>query len=176
MTKKFSDFEIVKKYTHKDKGKVVSYICEFYSQHSELNKIQDLQERKEAACAMVKLNPKDPYIEEILAMKQEQVNELVFHYLSFYQNSNRFNKLISDQQLLFNMLSILRKPIDETLDEDELEKKMKSRANISQLADGLISSCDRLMSEIYGEKEVVEVADTMIRRMISPEERVKKIA
>lgn len=176
MTKSFSEFEVCKKFKHKDKNKILLFIESLYNRKSPLNKIQDLGERKLAACEKAKLNPAEPWVIEIMELKNEVVSDLIEAYLGLYQNSNKYHKLISDQQLFLSMMRLISKPFDEeTLADEELaEKKMKLRSSISDQADKLLIKIEHSLSEIYGSNEVIEMAEMHIRKLLTPEMRLLK--
>ena len=174
MVRAFKDSEICKAFTHQDKAKIIEYIEILYNQKSVLNTIENLGDRKIEACLKVGLNPEDPdVIDNIMNFKDEEISSLIFHYLSFYQNNNRFHKLCSDQQLFWNMQRLMYMVLDNDLDDQHVESKMKLRANISKESDELMSRIDRLYSEIYGTNDVIQMAELNIRKLLTPEQRLR---
>lgn len=169
---KFSDMDVCQRFVSKDKNKILSYIERLYAKESPLNNIQNLSERKREAAQQAKLNLKDPEVIEIMDLQNDAVNKLIFAYLSSYQNSNSFHKLCSDQQLFWDIQSILMSPIS-TDDEDQLMEKYKKRGALSETSDDLLRRINRLYSEIYATEDVQEMAFTSIRQMLRPEERIK---
>jgi len=170
---KFSDFDVCQSFVHKDKAKILSYISLLYDRESSLNGIQNLSDRKREACSRAKLDARDPEIISIMDMQHEQVNKLIFAYLSQFQNSNAYHKLCSDQQLFWDIQKILMSP-GGTDDEDKLMEKYKKRGDLSKTADQLLTTINKLFSEIYKDDDVQEVAATMMRQMLRPEDRVRQ--
>lgn len=170
---KFSEFDVCRNYVHKDKAKIIAYIEALYNKESALNNIQNLQDRKIAACQQVKLNPKDEYVISMMAMKEPVVNDLIFVYLSQFQNSNAFHQLCSDQQLFWSIQQVINKPMD-TQDEDEVIEKYAKRAKLSETADEISKRINRLYSEIYSQEDSREKAVAHITQMLRPEERIRQ--
>ena len=173
MVKSLKDTLAWQKFKHKSKESIGTYLELMYKQKSSLNKIQNLEERKLEACAKAKLDPKDADVVSIMEMKHEEVNEVIQQYL-VSQNSNRFHLLCSSQQLFWNMQRVLNKPLDITMDEDELEKKMKSRTAMEKEAETLMTRIDNLYSEVFATDDVVENAQNNVRKMISLEQRLRE--
>lgn len=171
MIKKFSDTEIAKSLERKDRNKILTYIELMYDQKSELNKIPDLKERKDTAMSMAKLNPHDDEMKEIMDIKNDQVNELIFYYLSFHQNNIRYQKYCSDLQFLWYMMAEMMKPIDEKI---EIEKQIKTRALMSLECDNLIARLEHAKSDIWGTDDVKAMAEHKVKAMLSPEKRLKQ--
>lgn len=174
MTKEFSELDVCKKFKHKDKAKIITYIEAMYNRKSPLNKIQELENRKQAACEKAKLNPNEDWVIKMMNFEDESISELVFVYLGIFQNSNRYHKLMSDQQLYWSMMKLIFKPFDEdTLsDEDKAEQKMKLRNSISDQADKLLTKIEYSYSQIYGTNDVIEMAEMHVRKLLTPELRL----
>lgn len=170
MEKRFQDMQVCKDFKHKNKDKILLYIELLYNKKSKLNNIEDLWQRKLEACKQAGLASDD--MKDIMEMKDLIVNDLIFHYQSYFQNSNKHQKLLSDQQLFWNMQKILNSSIPEG-DEDDTEKKMSARNKISENCDQLLSRIDRLLSEIYSQ-DMIETAEITIRQLMTPEMRLKK--
>lgn len=169
---KFEDLEICKRFIHPEKKKILTYVGLLYSVESPLNGIQNLQERKLEACKQAKLDPKHIDVISIMELKHKQVNDIIFVYLSEYQHHNAYQQLCQDQQLFWNISQLLMKPL-EVDDEDSLTSKYSNRMKLSEQADGLVKRIRRLYAEIYREEETQEMAETHVRQMLRPEQRVK---
>jgi len=148
------------------------YIELLYSKDSPLNNTQNLSERKREAAQQAKLNLSDPDVINIMDLKDEAVNKLIFAFLSTYQNSNAYHKLCSDQQLFWDIQSILMSPAA-TTDEEELMKKYKARGELSKTSDELLTRINRLYSEIYAQEDVKDMAVNHVVQMLRPEQRIK---
>lgn len=165
--KKFGDLPIVKDYKHKEKTKILKYIELMYSKGSDLVKIENMDERRKVACTKAGLNPID-HTDLLLLTKDSLEATLVFNYLSYFQNSNKFHNLMASQQLLWRLHAIMM-----SSDDSNLETAIK----LSKESESLCNRIDNLMSEIYGAKEVVEAVATEIRKIIiekTPEQRVRE--
>lgn len=169
---KFSDLDVCQRFVHKDKNKILAYISFLYDRDSDLNNIQHLDERKREACLRSKLDFDDPEVKSIMEMKNDQVNKLIFDYLSIFQNNNSYHKLCTDQQMFWDIQKILMTS-PTTTDEDELMKKYKSRGELSKTSDDILSRINRLYNEIYLYDEVKEVAVSHVTQMLRPEQRVR---
>src|ERR1700748_3361192 len=134
---KFSDLDVCQRFNHKDKNKLLFYIDLLYSKESTLNSIQNLSERKREACKQAKINPLDQEVISIMDLKHDEVNKLIFAYLSVYQSSNSYHKLCSDQQLFWDIQRVLMSPVG-TEDEDTLMAKYKKRGELSSTSDELL--------------------------------------
>lgn len=175
MTKNFADSEVYKAFEHKQKAKILLYIENMYTKESKLNKIADPEERKRSAMTVAKLDPEDGEIKMIMEMKNLQVNELIFHFLSYYQYSTRFMKLMADEQLLINMFKQLMKPVAdaEAGNEESMNQILISRSKLSLTATDLMSSVERQKSDIYGTDDAKQNADMHIKKVLSIESRIK---
>lgn len=147
-----------------------------YGQKSPLNAIQDIGEKKLEAAAKAKLNIKEDFVIEIMNLKHKGFEELMFHYLSYYQFNNKFQLLLSKQQLFWSIQKVLNKPVDEVEDETQMEKKLDSRHKITNTAQELINEIEYLKSEIYGTDDVKKVVEMHLRKVITPEMRLKQPA
>jgi hypothetical protein len=101
---------------------------------------------------------------------------LIFHYLSYYQNSNAFQQLINDQVQFWNIQRILAKPVqlEDDQDEDKLVAKYKKRGELSELSDAIRKRINVLKAEIFKSEKTQEIAGAFIRQVLRPEERIKR--
>jgi len=165
--KKFSDFPVVKEYQHKEKPKILKYIELMYSKGSDLVKVEDMDERKKLACIKAGIKP-DDHQDLVNLTKESAESNLVFIYLSYFQNNNKFHNLIASQQLLWRIHKIMM-----TADDSNIDQAIK----LGKESDSLCNRIDQLMSEIYGAQEVKEVAATEVRKIVltkTPEQRIKE--
>lgn len=147
------------------RDEIKKYVELMYSQKSPLNKIEDLSERKIQAAVKAKLNPEDPDVKNMMELKNEKVRIEIINFLN-KNNSNLFVKLISDQQLFWNMQEKLMKPLD---DDDDAAKLMV----ISEKSEELVDRIEKNYQKLYGQPELADEARKVIR-MISPEQRLKE--
>ena len=165
---KFSELPIVQEYQHKDKSKLIKYIEILYSKSSELNKIDNLNDRKREACKRSGL-VYDEGADYITLKKDSKMAHLVYCYLSYFCQSNKFHNLIANQQLFWRMQNIMM------ADDQDLDEAIK----MSEKSEQLLSRIHRQLSEIFGSSDIIEIAEMEVRKeftMRSPEDRVKKIA
>ena len=169
---KFSDLEVCQKFQSKDKTKILKYIETLYSKSSPLQKVQNLLDRKIAACKEAKLSPTDESVIEIMDLKNKEVNNLIFAFHAVFQDNNKMTNLAADQQLLWNIQQLmLSNPM--VIDEDELSDRYKKRIALSDMADSLEKRVARLIGEIFFHEDVKkDVASAGIRQMLRPEERL----
>lgn len=164
MDKNFVEYEAVSNFKHKNKAAILEYISLMYDKKSKLNKIENLEERKLKACSQAKLDSKEEWVIEMMAMKVQEINYLVFIYMGYYQNSNKLHKLLSDQQLFWDMQMKVMDPAT----------PMKERMEMSKASDKLLPMIDKGLSEIFGSDDVVNAAEEEIRKIQSLETRLKK--
>lgn len=152
---------------------ISQYIELMYSEKSELNQIQDLEERKKTACAKAKLNYDDSAIQEMIHLKNKDVNEQIFNFTK-QNNSNKYILLISNQHLFWEQMQQLMEPLKVAKDEDDnLLKDINLKNTISEKSESLLQRIDNLYKEIYKDIDVIEMAGEKIRLM-RPEMRLKQ--
>lgn len=164
----FKDWDICKNFSHKDKGKILSTIDLLFNKKSELNKIQNFDERKKQACIQAGLKSID-------LLEEEKVKDLIFNYLSYYQNSNEFQLLINDQQLFWNLQREMMRPFP--TENDEIEDASDYKLKISKQSAELLARIKVRFAELYNTEQIgpetVELIETKIR-VLRPEDRVTK--
>lgn len=171
MIKSFKDSEICKKFSHKDKGKILIYIELLYSIKGELAKEADIQKRIQAACESSGLDPEEH--SDIITLVNPDVRNIVYYYLSYYQNSNRFHLLQSRQKLFWDIQQELMNP-DSKLDHIQ-------KLALSEKCNKLLTDINSLISELYEEphgKPVADLAEESMReekiRILRPEDRIQR--
>jgi len=167
---KFSDLQVVREYQHKDKSKLIKYIEILYSKTSELNKIDNLTERKKEACKRSGI-AYDEDADYITLKKDSTISHLIYCYLSYFCHSNKHHSLMANQQLFWRMQRVIM----EFIDGGNLDEAIK----MSEKSEALLSRIQRQLSELYGSSDLIEMAETEMRKgiiMRSPEERVRKTA
>jgi hypothetical protein len=175
-SKSFKDFDVWKNFKRKDKEKLLRFIEGVYSVDSDLNSIEDFGVRVNTAIIHAGLDPKDKEVQRVIDRKDEEMEELVFHYLSYYQNSNAFQQLINDQLQFWNIQKMLAKPVqlEDEDNEDELVARYKKRGDLSELSDGLRKRINVLKAEIFKSEKTQEIAGKFIRQVLRPEQRIKR--
>lgn len=168
MARAFKDLEICKDYVSKDKLKILTAIDLLFNKKSELNKIQNFDERKKEAC-------KQSGLKSIELLDEEKVKDLIFYYLSYYQHSNEFQLLINDQQLFWALQKEMMKPVPTEEIEDAYDFKLK----ISKQSAELLNRIKIRMADLYNVDQVgqdtIELIEDKIR-VLRPEERVTKLS
>jgi len=147
------------------KEEIKRYIELMYNKNSDLNKIEDLKERKIQAAIKAKLDPNDPEVIKIMELKNEKVRGEIIEYLNRC-NSNAFVKLIGDQQLFWGLQQILMKPLEDEVDTNKL-------MTISERSEELVERIENGYKKIYLEQELADEGKKVIK-MISPEMRLKQ--
>lgn len=147
----------------KEKDSQQSYIELVYSADSELNKIENLQERKLIACKKSGLDPENEFVKTMMEMTNSKSNILIINYLN-KNNDNYYVKLMSDQQLFYNLQRMILDP--EKIDIDQWLK-------ISEKTEELVERIERYKKKIYKHDQVIEVANKVIR-MKTPEQRLRE--
>lgn len=149
---------------------IQTYIELVYSEKSELNSIQNLDERKKTACEKAKLNPNDEYVQSIINMKDMIVNEQIFEYLR-QQNGNDFVLLISDQHLFWELQQRqMKRLVDD--DSDSTLKDLELKTKISEKSEQLLERIEVRKRKIFSGNEEEKMATTKIRIM-TPEQRLR---
>lgn len=170
---KFRESDIVKKYNHKDKSKILDYIETMYSKDSKIKRTDSLEDQKKDACSIVGWDFEKN--EDLVNLKDDSFNHLVFTYMSMTQ-PNKFVLLMSSLQLFWNQQKRMMMAYDGTDEDPDKELKYINLQNtIAEKSHDLLDRVDGLLAEIYKEDESVELAKKQLRPMVKLEERVKKI-
>ena len=150
-----------------DKEKIDRYIKLMYSQGSKLNHIQDLEERKMKAAKQAGWTDIDETITEIMQMKDATVNKKIFNFLC-KNNSNRYVKLVSDQQLYWSMMQ-------KNMELQGTDHQNLSAANkLSGECEDLLKRIESTYAELFLEKEVVMIAEKQVKAMTFEERMMAK--
>lgn len=164
--KPFSSTPIAKAFTHPERDLILKYVVLMCSKDSEMNAIENLEERKKAAMEKSRWRGTE---DETL---QEQINELIFHYLSYYQANNDFSLLLSREGLFAEMLKAIREPIVTIKDEDKILKAIKIKGETDNLLEQLNGRIKELRKSLFG--PLIDVAQPRINKILTPESRLKK--
>lgn len=141
---------------------VQKYIELVYSEKSDLNQIPDLLDRKMEACHIAKLDAKTQSVTDIIEMKDEKVNEVIFNYLVTH-NSYEFTLLLADQHLFQTQIAQILDPKIDIIIQNKL----------SENCDKLLTRIkDRLKSVFQGTAEINTAMDKI--RIMRPEDRVRQ--
>lgn len=141
------------------------YISLVYSEKSDLNAIENLDERKKAACERAKLDFKSDAIQNIVQMKDLMWKGRIIDQL-ITQNSNEYMLLVADQNFYCECIKALMEPM--AIDNDSknsgiTELDFKTKSLVSKSADELLERMKpRYLSIFKGEAES-KVAQEMIR-------------
>jgi hypothetical protein len=166
MVLKFKDLEICKNYQSKDKAKILTCLDLLLNKQSELNKIQNIDERRAEAC-------RQSGVKSAAIFNDLQVQDLIFHYLSYFQHSNEFHLLYNDQVLYWDLMKQMMKPVESGSEDDGYDQKLK----ISEKAGALLQRIELRFARLFNADEIgsdiVDMVETKIR-MLRPEERVTK--
>jgi len=134
------------------------YISLVYSRTSDLNKIEDLAERKKIAAEKcgIEVPENTPEMrKEIIAFLRDQ-----YHY--------KFTLLMTKEELLTESLDIMLEPLVSTKDDDKRLKNIKLKGDVNDLCSKLVNEIDVLRLTIFTEEYAEES-----KKVISIEERLK---
>jgi hypothetical protein len=160
--KTFKNHKAFQSYNHPQKDKVLKYLEAMYSVGSDLNKIDNLQDRKNTAASKAGLKLDD--MTTIFEEKDEAFKNLRHIFLSEFQFNNKYTNLTTFQQMLWN------------IQKDAIIIEGKDLLNVERsvdLMEKLEKVVTRLFGEIYGSKELIDVAMENIKGSQSVEERLK---
>ena len=102
-----------------------------------------------------------------------EVRELIHLYLSFFRYNQKYQMLLTYQLTMWRVSRLI---LDAELGED-VENQTKSINLMDKMTDltwKLSTKVQGLLSEIYGEDQVQDIATEQIVKAISPEQRMKK--
>jgi hypothetical protein len=151
--------------------KIQNYIRLVYSDKSDLNDITNLEDRKKQACERAKLPYDDEKTQEIVHMKNKDVNTAIFNFCA-EQCPYEFNLLISKEHLFLEQMQMLMEPLKKTTDdgktiEDVDEERMMKRINlkntISEKSETLLISINELRTKIWKGTVEQKVAEAKIK-------------
>ena len=134
------------------------YISLVYSRTSDLNKIEDLAERKKIAAEKcgIEVPENTPEMRrEVIAYLRNQ-----YHY--------KFSLLISKEELLTESFDVMLEPLIVSKDDDKRLKNIKLKGDVNDLCSKLVSEIDTLRLTIFTEEYAEES-----KKVISVEERLK---
>lgn len=158
-------------YKHAHKDKILKYLEMMYAVDSELNRIDNLGERKQTAATRAGLKAEE--MQTIFQEEDKDFQDLRHKFLSEFQFHNKYQNLITYQQMLWNMQRAAINNVEST-DDEGLKKAVDSRDKITDLMEKLEGLVARLFSEIYGDGKTIEVAKEQMKAAMAPEERLKQ--
>jgi hypothetical protein len=150
---------------------VTRYIELLYSEKSELNEIQNLEERKKEAARLAGMNVEAKSTIQIMTLQNRIVNRQIFDYLTATQR-NIYISLISDQQLFWEIEFDKMTPTDKQ-DRKSRMADIKAKAAMSKESDSLLNRINYKFREIFRHDDEIKMAGDMVR-MMTVEERIKK--
>lgn len=156
---KFLSSKIVQAFPHKDKTQILKYIPLIYGVDSNLNKIENLVERKNIAAEQCGIEVPE---------NTEELRKVIIEFLRL-QHHNKFALLISKDELLIECLDVLREPLVNSKDDDKRLKNVKLKGDVNELCDKLVIETERLRIDIFTEEHAEES-----KKVISIEERLKR--
>lgn len=154
---------------------VKKYIELMYTKDSELNKIQNLDERKKVACEKAGLDFEKS--QHIVLLTDKDVREQIFKFLEA-NSPNEYMMLVSDEQLFVDMQHMKMEPLqlkdgENTVDDDRRLKNMNLKNTLSENSEKILDRINRTREKVYKDPEIIEASKDKIR-MLKPEERLKK--
>lgn len=148
---------------------IQQYIELVYSEKSDLNTIQDLDERKKTACEKAKLDHSSDVIQKMLKMQDKDTNEQIFDFL-IANNREEFILYISDQHLFYELQKRQMKSMKDDDSDSEL-KDLDLKTKISEKSEQLLERIKVRRAKLFGGKDEQEAAAKV--RMQRPEERLR---
>lgn len=160
-------FKVYEQHPHKEQ--ILAYIEMMYSVGSDLNKIDNLLERKQTAAKRSGLAAaiSSEALEALFNDEDVSLNKLRHEFLSSYQFHNKYQNLITYQQMLWN---VQHAALNET-DQDKKFQVMDKQIDLLEKLEGLVA---RLFSEIYGDGKTIDIAKDQMKAAMGPEERLKQ--
>lgn len=163
--------------------KLMKYIELVYSKESPLNKHQSIMDRKLHAIEEVGWNSSDKEVDDIVRLKNKEVNKKIFDYLK-ESSSNKFALLISNQEFFWELQQRLMKPLassynsgdkssDVEVDDESMLKSINLKNTISEKSDALLERIEKQYREVFLEKDEIDMAAKEIK-MSKPEDRIKR--
>ncbi len=159
---------------------IQQYIELVYSEKSQLNIIENLEERKKKACEKAKLDYLSESVQKVIHIKDKEVNALIFDYCRT-TCSNEFYLFMADQHLFWEQMQLLMEPLKkitedgktEEIDEEAMMKRTNLKDTISKNCEKLLERINaRRISIFKGLAESDMAADKI--RVMRPEERLRK--
>lgn len=156
------------------KDKISKYIEALYSEGSELNHIQDLQQRKIQAAKQAGLDPEEESVKAVMALTDKNTNTIIFNHLTQTQ-SNDYIILMAKQQLLWELQRDVMLPPIVTDDPKQRQEDRKLRLQLNKELTEIHEEVDQLYRKIFKHEDVAKVSQGIIR-MMTPEQRIKRQA
>ncbi len=142
--KDFSTYDIYKQFTHSQKKKVLEYLELMYSISSPFQKIDSPEEKRSQVLSRLHLQPED-------MMETDALKELAFHYISFFQQNNKFQNLLMFRKMFLDFQKLGMNDIKNKEGED-LTKELTAKGKIIDLCESLEEKIDLLMKALYPEE------------------------
>lgn len=162
--KTFKSHSAFQAYNHPQKDKILKYLEAMYAVGSELNKIDNLNDRMHEAAKRSGLKIEDMTL--IFEEKDEAFKNLRHSFLSEFQFHEKYANL---QTFLIMMWNLRR----ESATIDKGEKMLIDMDRTVDLLEKLEQKTSRLFVEIYGTNEIIDVAKENIRTSQTVEQRLK---
>lgn len=150
------------------------YVKVLYSEDSELNHIQDLEQRKLQAARKVGIDPEEESVKSMMALSDKSTNTIIFNHLTQTQ-SNDYIILISKQQLLWELQRDVMQPSVPIKDAKQRQQDRKLRLQLNKELTEVHEEVDHLYRKIFKHEDVAKMSQGVIR-MMTPEQRIKGLA
>lgn len=157
---KFLSSKVVQNFSHKDKTQILKYIPLIYGADSNLNKIEDLIERKKIAAEQCGIDVPE---------NTEELRKVIIEFLRM-QHHNKFSLLISKEELLIECLDVMREPLLSSKDDDKRLKNVKLKGDVNELCGKLVTETERLRVDVFTEehaeesKKVISIEDRLLSK------------
>lgn len=137
---------------------IKKYIELVYGKESDLNKIENIEERKKIAAEQCGIEVPD----------RSKIGKQVILFMR-EMNHNRHSLLVTKEELFMESLEVLREPLAETKDDDKRLKNIKLKGDLNELCNRLEEEIEKLRISLYTEEYKEEA-----KRVVSIEERLSK--
>lgn len=133
------------------------YIQLVYGKDSNLNKIENIDDRKKIAAEQCEIDVPD----------RDKIGKQVIAFMR-KQNHNRHSLLVTKEELYMESLEVLREPLMESKDDDKRLKNIKLKGDLNDLCNRLEEEIEKLRLSLYTEEYKEEA-----KKVVSIEERLK---
>jgi hypothetical protein len=151
---------------------IQQYIELVYSQKSPMSAIISLEERKNAACHKLKMDPKSKEVQDIFNLVDENIRDGIIEFLC-KNESNEFMNLMSDQHLFLQIQLIKITPITPSDDDEKMLKAMNLKTTMSLKAEEVLERINASYLKIFKGSSEINAAKKKVM-WLTLEQRVKQ--
>lgn len=143
-------YPIFAEFQHPQKKQILRYIELVYSKDSPLAKQEfDIKDLKRKAAIEAGLDPEKDMVQEIMALENEEVANLINFYLTQVQNNYEWTNLMTNLELFVEYTARVRKPVDATLEEDKQLTAFEKKDKLRNALDSLQKAIEKGFTNIF---------------------------